>query len=479
MKLLRRLLPIFCIILVLSPLFLETQEASAARLPRPLLSVWPPLSFHTVGTTFRVSINLTDVDSLVAYNLVLLYNTLILDATGATVNGTWIDTERPQGYEVEISEVNDGLGEINFQVFLVSGDPLTGSGVLLFVDFAVAVDGVTLLNLDENQDSLIDSNFLEVRHDTSDGVFTSLGPELQQPQPFLTYSPTVPSIGDYVFFDASASYSPNGALTLYSWDFGDGERLSTTEAFNYHVFHNQVGEPVSGNFIVSLEVTDIIGLTNTTSRLVTVAPLSAGRPPVARYFSTPSDPTVDEMTVFNASVSVDPDGGGVVAASWDFGDGATAGGIVVAHAYSTAGFFSLRLAVVDDEGQTGSLQVFIGVTKAEVQVLDTFAGARVLHLRDDSTLGLYASIINTGGHDVNAYMVVKVTSRRGSTFTFSTSVIRLDVRDETTLSMMFSPSITGRYRVSIAVFINLRSALLTDSRWLLGAGGEFNFNVVG
>jgi len=72
--------------------------------------------------------------------------------------------------------------------------------------------------------------------------------------------------------------------------------------------------------------------------------------PVANFtFDCP-----DLSCSFDASSSYDPDGGDIVHYDWDFGDGSTAlnGGAIINHAYLSAGSWSVRLTVTDDEGQT-------------------------------------------------------------------------------------------------------------------------------
>ncbi len=61
---------------------------------------------------------------------------------------------------------------------------------------------------------------------------------------------------------------------------------------------------------------------------------------------------VGQVVVFDGSAST----GQVPLVSWrwDFGDGATASGVVVQHTYTSAGTFTVRLTVTDQRGQTGS-----------------------------------------------------------------------------------------------------------------------------
>lgn len=82
----------------------------------------------------------------------------------------------------------------------------------------------------------------------------------------FTFAPERPKAGEAVTFDASASFDVDGQIVKYEWDFdGDG----TTDAEGVvvtHVFER------SGEFPVTLTVTDDDGLTGSKTRTVTVLP---------------------------------------------------------------------------------------------------------------------------------------------------------------------------------------------------------------
>ncbi len=66
--------------------------------------------------------------------------------------------------------------------------------------------------------------------------------------------------------------------------------------------------------------------------------------------------------VFNASTSYDRDGE-VVSYGWDFGDGTTAEGVLVAHSYNASGTYDITLIITDDEGYNGNLTKTIDINK--------------------------------------------------------------------------------------------------------------------
>jgi DNA-binding beta-propeller fold protein YncE len=70
-----------------------------------------------------------------------------------------------------------------------------------------------------------------------------------------------------ICFNGSGSYDPDGEIALYEWDFGDGR--TGTGAICYHTYN------VSGTFIATLTVKDIVGSVDADQTTVTVLPSEA------------------------------------------------------------------------------------------------------------------------------------------------------------------------------------------------------------
>ncbi len=106
-----------------------------------------------------------------------------------------------------------------------------------------------------------------------------LGPSKGQDQPPVadfSYYPSSPAPGETVYFNASASYDPDGYITDYTWAWGDGSKVSSGTSWNAaHIYSNP------GNYTVTLYVTDDGGQVATASRLVIVS----GLPPIPRIIS--------------------------------------------------------------------------------------------------------------------------------------------------------------------------------------------------
>ena len=84
---------------------------------------------------------------------------------------------------------------------------------------------------------------------------TTWGSPAKAPVAHFFPSNATPSAGDKVFFDASASYDPDGTIESWSWSFGDG--TTDTGEIVDHTYAS------AGNFTVTLTVIDDEGLSKT------------------------------------------------------------------------------------------------------------------------------------------------------------------------------------------------------------------------
>jgi len=84
------------------------------------------------------------------------------------------------------------------------------------------------------------------------------------PVPSFTYSPSSPSPGDDVTFDASTSYDEDGTIQLYIWDWGDGSTEEKTLPTAVHSWGND------GEYTVTLTVRDNNGSESSYSSVINV-----------------------------------------------------------------------------------------------------------------------------------------------------------------------------------------------------------------
>ena len=182
------------------------------------------------------------------------------------------------------------------------------------------------------------------------------------PQAIFTYSPSAPYANEAVYFDASSSYSYNGTITNYKWNWGDGSaQQSTPHPTITHVFK------VKGAYAVTLNVTDSQGLWGLSEEPVSV---SGPTPPVASFTFKPSPTWINASTTFDASAST-PGWNGtghppISNYTWSFGDGTpviVTKNSVIYHQFTTLGNFTATLNVTDTRG-------WIGTMSQKVQVIN-------------------------------------------------------------------------------------------------------------
>ncbi|MHC1578119.1 MAG: PKD domain-containing protein [Candidatus Methanospirareceae archaeon] len=91
----------------------------------------------------------------------------------------------------------------------------------------------------------------------------SVAPKNRPPTADFSFSPSLPSAGEEVNFDASASKDSDGSIVSYDWEFGDGK--SGTGETTKHSYSE------GGTYAVNLTVTDDDGATNRTTKIVAVS----------------------------------------------------------------------------------------------------------------------------------------------------------------------------------------------------------------
>jgi PKD repeat protein len=156
----------------------------------------------------------------------------------------------------------------------------------------------------------------------------------------FSFSPTAPTAGQTVFFNASASRPTTGK---FEWDFGDG--TAGTGMLPSRVY----AQP--GTYTVTLRVSDDAGQSATTTRIVTVSPTTL----TADFTFSPTDPTISRGTN-TVRFDATPSSAGVTTWTWDYGDGAAVEtGQQVSHTFTRVGTWVVRLTVGDGTGRTATV----------------------------------------------------------------------------------------------------------------------------
>ena len=170
------------------------------------------------------------------------------------------------------------------------------------------------------------------------------------PTASITASTTQAAVNQSISFDGSASRDPDGTITAYAWNFGDG--TTANQATAQHAYASP------GSYTVVLTVTDDEGATGQASTQINVA--SDNNPPVAHITASKIQAEINEAITFDASGSTDSDGS-VASYAWTFGDGGTSTEQVATHAFTQAGSYNVQLTVTDDEGATDKTSIRIDV----------------------------------------------------------------------------------------------------------------------
>jgi PKD repeat protein len=149
--------------------------------------------------------------------------------------------------------------------------------------------------------------------------------------------------------DGTASTDPDGSITTYRWDWGDGS--STTGATSSHSYIT------AGSYAVVLTVTDNSGASNSKTRTV-LASAPANLLPTAVAAGTCAYLTCS----VDAAGSADPDGS-IAGYSWNWADGTPATtGATSSHVYAAAGARTVVLTVTDQQGGKGTATLQLTAT---------------------------------------------------------------------------------------------------------------------
>jgi PKD repeat protein len=153
---------------------------------------------------------------------------------------------------------------------------------------------------------------------------------------------------------------------LYEWDFDDGHVGSSSLPQAVHTYET------ARVFTVTLDVTDDLGASSSCTTTVD-----------SRHYPTcdpggPYESVVEELVLFDASASSDPDGD-IALYAWDFGDGSTGSGTFsqVVHSYTNPGTYTVTLCVTDNDNAETCCEVdatvneSTGVGGASTQTIPT------------------------------------------------------------------------------------------------------------
>ena len=161
----------------------------------------------------------------------------------------------------------------------------------------------------------------------------------------------------------STSSDPDGSISAYQWDFGDGGSATTQNPSHTY--------SAGGTYTVQLTVTDNQNATNSVTHSVTVtAPPPPNQPPVVTAGANQSVLVGALFTLSGASFS-DPNHNGPWTITIDWGDGSSdvnttsnEGSIAGSHSYVTVlpATYTVTITVTDAGGLSGSASKTVNVT---------------------------------------------------------------------------------------------------------------------
>ncbi len=154
--------------------------------------------------------------------------------------------------------------------------------------------------------------------------------------------------GGSVRFDGSGSYDPAGAALTYRWNFGDG-----TWGYGRMPSHTYAD---NGSYAVTLTVT-AGGRSSAANAMAVIANVA---PVVGAIDGLPVDPLEVETSVTGTLSFSDPGSRDTHTGTFDWGDGSTSAAAILesngsgsasaSHSYTTAGVYTVTVAVIDKDG---------------------------------------------------------------------------------------------------------------------------------
>lgn len=188
------------------------------------------------------------------------------------------------------------------------------------------------------------------------GLWNNTQPVINPPTAEAIATPATGTVPLAVGFSASGSSSPNGSITSYSWNFGDG-----TTGTGLYVSHTYT---VAGSYNAILKITDSANQTASKNLTITVSPALV-QPPVAQIVATPTSGNAPLNVVFDGGFSTSPNGA-ITTYSWNFGDNTSGTGKTITHTYQASGNYVATLTVTDTLNQTAVSSLTINATSSAV-----------------------------------------------------------------------------------------------------------------
>lgn len=232
------------------------------------------------STNYTITINITDIDRNLTScividsedkileeredNNILYFRTLMTDLSIGTVKAI----DNGSGVRLKVLVGNYGLGDSTANLTVLDENltpikyitfTINGSNIPIFKEITLVLsydewNKAKYVCVEDRYDKNFGNNIAEVEKRL-----------LKMPIAEFTHEPSTLRLfaGKLILFK-STSYDLDGNITLYIWNFGDGNVIVTNSSMIEHKYDN------IGNYTVTLTVVDDDGLTNSTSKKIVV-----------------------------------------------------------------------------------------------------------------------------------------------------------------------------------------------------------------
>jgi PKD repeat protein len=288
---------VFFVVTVLAAMFAAVNLVKAE--PPTTLAIVPSSIVDTSitpGSTIVINASVANIADLFTWQIRVYFKPSVLNCTSATIppDNVFAGQATIPGTPI----INNTVGYVQIGLSLIGSETgFTGNGTLAQITFRVLIRGSSNLNFSKPYGTdtfLLNSNLDVIPAMVTDGYFDNRLAVPQPPVAVFNYSPTPVIVGQLITFNASASYDPDGTIVSYQWAFGDGATDS-----GQIVTHTYT---LAGTYQANLTVTDNDGMTNSTTKEITVYAFR----PAALYVDPPEiiDPTLMPPKIFTINVTV-------------------------------------------------------------------------------------------------------------------------------------------------------------------------------
>jgi uncharacterized membrane protein len=209
---------------------------------------------------------------------------------------------------ISLTSLNGFQGNLTIS-FLISAPPFNGTAVIPGTTITIQPMHIHLLGggtatsiLSVTTSKTTPPSFYNILVQATNGTLThSVFVTLQvRPPPEVppvanfTFTPNPAIVGQNVAFDGSSSFDPDGSIQFWSWSFGDGFG-SCCEFTNHQYFS-------TGNYTVTLTVTDNAGLSSVKTQSISVIPRPAHDVAIQQVYAQPTSVVSTQTVYINVQV---------------------------------------------------------------------------------------------------------------------------------------------------------------------------------